>query len=262
MEPAADDRRVFGPELAGGERLADRLEEVSLALLDRLGAFGPRVGREAGGEAEGGQLAAVRLGVGRGGILEQGVPRLRPRPEAGGLGQVLVEPARGDEPVVVRGRRRELWRPFVDPVRADLGVMRQVDEHRLGAEGLGRLHRDIFGRIDRQRIPRRELGGDVRRGAEAPVEAEHVVVVAIGRVDRDRRLGLPVDDVADQVVRLGRPLDEHDLRLSRLEGDAEEPGDGRRVVADREPVERLGEHRLDPPSDGGRVEARVDGGAG
>jgi hypothetical protein len=100
----------------------------------------------------------------------------------------------------------------------------------------------------------------VRGGAGDAGEAEHVVVVAIRRIDGDRRPGLVVLDVLDQLGRLGGALDEDDLRPTGAQRLGEPTRGGGRVVADGEPVQRLAEHLQGGCLDGGRVEAggRID----
>jgi hypothetical protein len=55
-----------------------------------------------------------------------------------------------------------------------------------------------------------------------------------------------VQQVLDQMIRLGRAFDEDDLRLAFLERGLDEPGGDRRMVPHRQPVEVLGENRRDP----------------
>ncbi len=70
----------------------------------------------------------------------------------------------------------------------DERVVRQIDEHNLGTKFLRHAQREVLWRISRHRIPDREPRGDIRRGASNAVEFQHIVVIAIGRVDRDGRL--------------------------------------------------------------------------
>ena len=106
MKPAADHDRLVGLQLARSKRLADHLEEMALALGCALQGFRRCVRREPGGAAEGGHLATVCLWVVAVRVFEERVPRLVPRFEAGGRGELAVEPARSEEPVVVRSGGR------------------------------------------------------------------------------------------------------------------------------------------------------------
>src|SRR5262249_17294351 len=113
VKPAADDHRLVRLQLSGGQRLANRLEEVLLAGDGPFRVLGGRVGGHAGGATKGRHFAAVRLRVLPERVLEQRVPALVPRLESGGRGELVVEPAGRDESVVVRGGRRRLDRALV-----------------------------------------------------------------------------------------------------------------------------------------------------
>jgi hypothetical protein len=168
--PPPHHHRLFRPQFLLAQRVRDDPEEVPLALDGPLGVFGRVVGGRAGGAAERRHLAAEPLVVVAPGAFEERIPRLVPALEPGGVGEVLVEPAARDEPVLVRGRRR---------VPLGAGVVRQVDEHDVRSDGGRGLHGDVLGRVRGERVPHREPRWEVRRGAGVPVQPERVAVVAV-----------------------------------------------------------------------------------
>lgn len=181
------------------------------------------------------------------------------RPEAGvgrGGGAARGWRLRGRAPLAV-GRRRRAPLDQLVAALVDQRVVRQVDEPHLGPDLARGLHDHVLGRVGQERVPGREAGRDVGRRAHDAREAEHVLVVAVHGVDRDGRLRLRVDDVLDQVVGLGRPLDQDDLRPAGADRVADEAGGGGRVVPHGEPVERVAQERVDAVVEGDLVEELV-----
>ena len=57
-----------------------------------------------------------------------------------------------------------------------------------------------------------------------------------------------------RIVRFVRSFDKDDLGLAASHCTHKMPRDGVRMVPHREPIKRIGEHRIDLPGDGSRIE--------
>ncbi len=183
---------VSGLQLSRRERVANDLEEVPLAAGGVLPRAGGRIVR---GRAEQRENVAISRRNG-----SWSVPRGFSNSVSRASSQLLnpaasarptVKAALGQELIVV-GRKRAAWsapraRWGADAagkrVRVDRWpnrrVVRQVDEHHFGLQGDGSLHRDVFRRVRRHRVPHREPRGNVRRALGDAVEAQDVGVVAV-----------------------------------------------------------------------------------
>src|SRR6185436_15379599 len=87
-----------------------------------------------------------------------------------------------------------------------------------------------------------ETRRNIRRSTLDSGKAQCVVVVTITAIDRNRRLGLAVDDILNHLLRFSRTFDENNLRLSRTDRFVNEMRRGRRMMTHRKPIERIAEH--------------------
>ena len=206
VEAAADDHRLARARVSRSASVSRIVLHMKRSRSQRAvgdDALGSAVARTAAQKV--GQLAAKRLVVARRAAdLEERVPGLVPAAVSGGRGERLVEPALaamstcrpaaacsvGPRGVVLRACGSPSWHRGHECGRSM--------KHDLRPDRRRRLHRHVLGRVRQQRIPDGEPRRDVRRRARDAGEPEHVVVVAERRVDRDRRLGLRVDDVRDR----------------------------------------------------------------